>query len=198
VAPALAFAIEALSPHSVLSRFTPFRWLVHRRSFFNPFWVSEYELVSPFRPKACHDALEEVLPGLWAWSPFSRFNVGGDVWPDGFAVFRLYPWRAGATPHATGTFVADGPVTRIHVDIGISKVTAAFFLLWLLLWIAAGVAVAVAMLSAGRLPPFWIVMGLVVVILVPFLTAHHSPKDDRYFIDFLAATIGTEERASTS
>jgi len=175
------------------------------KTWWNPLWIEEFELITPHRPAAIVSLLNEQLPSVFGLSlADATRRAVGYVWSDGFTVSRLTVGHNGFRALGTGAMVWEGPATRIRLRVAVGKWTAYAMLLFYLVWAFGGVLVivgSVVTLAEGRFM-IWlplIALGLLLGPLVIFaLLAGRGggkvprSRESEFILAFLRDAIGAE------
>jgi len=175
------------------------------KTWWNPLWIEEFDLITPHRPSAIVTLLDEQLPSVpgLAFASLTGWRAAGYVWSDGFTVYRLTVGHDGFRAMGTGTIMWKDLATRIRLRVAVGRWTAYAMLLFYLLWALGGALAlvgSVVTLVEGRFN-IWlplIAAGLLVGPLVIFALlagrGERSPRsrESEFILSFLREVIGAE------
>jgi hypothetical protein len=180
------------------------------KTWWNPLWIEEFDLVTPHRPAALVSLLDEQLPpvpGL-ALADRTGWRAAGYVWSNGFTLYRVTFWHNGFRAMGTGAMTWEGVATRIRLRVAIGRLTAYAMLLVYLLWGFGGVLALVGSVVTfveGRFSVWFLVIafGLLVGPLVIFALlagrggrTEPQSRESEFVLSFLRDAIGAEFRAT--
>ncbi len=175
------------------------------KTWWNPLWIEEFDLITPHRPAAIASLLDEQLPSVSGLSlaDLTR-RATGYVWSDGFTVSRLTVWHNGFRAMGTGAMVWEGPATRIRLRVAVGRWTAYAMLLFYLLWALGGVLALIGSIVTvveGRFSIWFPVIGvgllvgpLVIFALLAGRGERRMPRsrESEFILGFLRDAIGAE------
>lgn len=180
--------------------------LADHKTWWNPLWIEEFDVIAPHRPAAIQSMLDEQLPPVpaLALADLTGWRAAGYVWSEGFTVYRVTIGRNGFRAMGTGTLTWEGHATRIRLRVAIGRLTAYAMLLFYLFWALAGVLALVGSVVSvleGRFS-IWlpvIAVGLLGGPLVIFgLLAGRAERgmprsrESEFILAFLRDAIGGE------
>ncbi len=167
---------QALSKRSWLMRVPLLGRLADVKTWWNPLWIEEFDLITPHRPAAIASLLDEQLPSVPGLA-FAGSRAAGYVWSDGFTVYRLTV---------------------------VGRWTAYAMLLFYLLWALGGVLAlvgSIATVAEGRFSIWFPVIGvgllvgpLVIFALLAGRGERKMPRsrESEFILAFLRDAIGAE------
>ena len=194
---------QALSKRSWLMRVPLLGRLADLKTWWNPLWIEEFDLITPHRPAAIASLLDEQLPSVPGLA-FAGSRAAGYVWSDGFTVYRLTVGHNGFRAMGTGAIVWEGPATRIRLRVAVGRWTAYAMLLFYLLWALGGVLAlvgSIATVAEGRFSIWFPVIGvgllvgpLVIFALLAGRGERKMPRsrESEFILAFLRDAIGAE------
>lgn len=180
------------------------------RTWWNPLWIEEFDLITPHRPAAIVSLLDEQLPpvpGL-ALADLAGWRAAGYVWSNGFTVYRVAFGHNGFRPMGTGAMTWEGVATRIRLRVAVGRLTAYGMLLFYLFWAFGGalaVVGSVVTLVEGRFSIWFPVLAVGILIgpLVMFaLLAGRGERtmprsrESEFILAFLQDAISAESKRS--
>jgi hypothetical protein len=181
------------------------RALVGKKAWWNPFWIEEFDLLTPNRPAVCEGLLDERLPAMQILAiGDGRAAAAGYVWPEGFTVYRVTPWGNGFRAMGTGTMHSVGPVTRIRLRVAVGRWTAYALALFYIVWAIGGLLALVGTVvtfSEGRfngvLPLLALGLLLGPLVIFALIAGRGEGKTSRsresdFILAFLRDTIEAE------
>ena len=196
---------QALSKRSWLMRVPLLGRLADVKTWWNPLWIEEFDLITPHRPAAIASLLDEQLPSISGLSLADlSARAAGYVWSDGFTVYRLTVGYNGFRAMGTGAFVWEGPATRIRLRVAVGRWTAYAMLLFYVLWALGGVLAlvgSVVTVVEGRFSIWLPVIGvgllvgpLVIFALLAGRGERKTPRsrESEFILAFLRDAIGAE------
>ena len=174
------------------------------KTWWNPLWIEEFELITPHRPAAIVRLLDEQLPSGLALADLTGRRAAGYVWSDGFTVYRLTVGHNGFRAMGTGAITWEDLASRIRLRVAVGRWTAYAMLVFYLFWAVGGVLAlvgSVVTVIEGRFS-IWlpvIAVGLLVGPLVIFaLLAGRGERrvpeshESEFILAFLRDAVGAE------
>ena len=175
------------------------------KTWWNPLWIEQFDLITPHRPAAIASLLDEQLPSISGLSLTDlSARAAGYVWSDGFTVYRLTVGYNGFRAMGTGAFVWEGPATRIRLRVAVGRWTAYAMLLFYVLWALGGVLAlvgSVVTVVEGRFSIWLPVIGvgllvgpLVIFALLAGRGERRMPRsrESEFILGFVRDAIGAE------